>query len=110
MSEIEGRREHYCDDDIFRDMKQIIDVLVGLVGSYRLLVGAANELNTIALAHRHEVEEALELVNKMADIIEELENEIKKLMRIYIREVNAKVKITMLSAGREENDGESEEN
>lgn len=85
------KREAFCDEIILKDMKIIIDMLVGLVSSYRLEVGAADELNRIALAHRHDVEEAIDRADDLGDIIDDMQDELKRLMKAFLKEVNLKI-------------------
>ena len=51
--------EEYC-----VDINNLADLLAKLVNSYRLLIGGAGELNTIALAHKKDVKDALKRVNE----------------------------------------------
>ncbi len=54
------------------DICNISDLLTKLVNSYRLLIGGAGELNTIALAKKSDVKDALDRVDKLGDIIDDL--------------------------------------
>lgn len=59
--------EHY-----FVDVNNLVDILGKLTNSYRLLIGGAGELNSIALAKRSEVKDALHRAEKVGDIIDDL--------------------------------------
>jgi hypothetical protein len=56
--------EYYC------DINNLTDFLSKLVSSYRLLVGGAGELNTIALAHKKDVRKAIKTSNDLLDVID----------------------------------------
>jgi len=60
---IEG---YYC------DINNLSDMLGKLTNSYRLLIGGASELNTVALAHKKDVKAAIDRVNKLDEIINAL--------------------------------------
>lgn len=66
------------------DINNIADLLSKLVNSYRLLIGGAGELNTIALAHKKDVKEALHRVNELGDVIDDLINVLDKSSYIYL--------------------------
>lgn len=56
----------------YADVNGIADLLTKLINSYRLLIGGANELNGITLAHRSDVRDALKRVDKLGEIIDDL--------------------------------------
>ena len=58
--------EYYC------DINNLADFLAKLVNSYRLLVGGAGELNTIALAHKKDVRKAIKTSDDLLDVIDEV--------------------------------------
>jgi len=55
----------------YSDINNLADFLTKLVGSYRLLIGGADELNKIALAKKSEVKDALKRADNLGDIIDE---------------------------------------
>ncbi|MCR3758832.1 hypothetical protein [Clostridium felsineum] len=59
--------EEYC-----CDLSKLSEFLSQYVSSYRLLIGGACELNQITPARRSDVKHALDRVNKLGDIIDEL--------------------------------------
>lgn len=59
--------EDYC-----IDINNLTDVLTKTVASYRLLVGAADEYNKIALANKSEVKRALKRANKLGEVVDDL--------------------------------------
>ncbi|KHD37573.1 hypothetical protein NL50_05180 [Clostridium acetobutylicum] len=71
--------EEYC-----CDLNKLSDFLTQYVSSYRLLIGGACELNQITPAKRSDVKHALERVNKLGDIIDELLYSIEKCQCEYI--------------------------
>ena len=59
-------------ENYFVDINNLVDILSKLVNSYRLLIGGAGELNSIALAKKSEVKDALHRVDKVGDIIDDI--------------------------------------
>lgn len=59
--------EDYC-----TDINNLADVLAKTVSSYRLLVGAAQEYNSIALANKSEVKKALHRADKLGEVVDDL--------------------------------------
>lgn len=57
-------------EQYYVDINNLADLLAKLVNSYRLLIGGAGELNTIALAHKKDVKDALKRVNELGDVID----------------------------------------
>ena len=55
----------------YNDINNLADILTKLVGSYRLLIGGADELNKIALSKKSEVKDALKRADNLGDIIDE---------------------------------------
>ena len=55
----------------YSDINNLADILGKLVGSYRLLIGGAEELNKIALSKKSEVKDALKRADQLGDIIDE---------------------------------------
>lgn len=56
----------------FCDINNLVELLSKLTNSYRLLIGGAGELNSIALAKKSEVKDALHRVDKVGDIIDDI--------------------------------------
>jgi hypothetical protein len=83
--------EKFYDDILCKDVKTLTEILATITSSYRLLVGAAEEFNRIALVHRHEAEEAIERADDLGDIIDDVEEKLKKLMKLYLQELECKI-------------------
>lgn len=56
----------------YGDINNLSELLAKLVNSYRLLIGGAGELNTIALAKKNDVKHALERANELGKVIDEI--------------------------------------
>lgn len=56
----------------YLDINNLSELLAKLVNSYRLLIGGAAELNTVALAKKSEIKDALDRVDELGDIIDEV--------------------------------------
>lgn len=59
-------------EDYYCDINNLADLLSKLTNSYRLLIGGASELNTIALAHKKDVKSAISRVNKLGNTIDDI--------------------------------------
>lgn len=85
--------DKFYDDILCKDVKVLIEILNSISNSYRLLVGAAEEFNRITLVHRHEAEKAIDRADDLGDIIDDVENELNKLMKMYLHELACKIEI-----------------
>lgn len=56
----------------YKDVNNLVFLLEKLVGSYRLLVGGADELNKIALAKKSDVKHALKRADDLGKIIDDI--------------------------------------
>lgn len=56
----------------YKDVNNLTDLLGKLVSSYRLLIGAADELNKIALSKKSDVRDALKRAEKLGETIDDL--------------------------------------
>lgn len=92
MSSDNNIAHSFYDLVIYKDIKAMVDILVPLVSSYRLLVGAADELNKIALVSKREAEKAISRADDLGDIIDNLQDEIDKTVKLYINEIECKLK------------------
>lgn len=80
-------------ENYYTDYCNLIDILCKMVNDYRLLVGAASELNQITPAHKKDVRKALKLVNKVGDIIENILDIIDKTETNYFEYCNIKTAV-----------------
>lgn len=71
-------------EEYYSDINNLADLLSKLVNSYRLLIGGAGELNTIALSHKKNVKDALERVNELGDVIDDVIDVLDKSKYIYL--------------------------
>lgn len=69
----------------YDDMNNLVDTLKKLTESYRLLIGGAAELNTISRAKKSDVEDALDRVDDLGEIIDELIEVIEKSSENYLK-------------------------
>ncbi len=79
------------DEYLFREIYDLNDILTGLVSSYRLSVGAAEEFNRISLAHRKDVEDAVDRADDLGHLVDEVRRKLKKCMRIYFSGLDYKL-------------------
>lgn len=70
-------------EDYYCDVNNLAELLAKLTNSYRLLIGGAGELNTVALAHKKDVKSAIDRVNKLGDTIDDLINVLNKSSCCY---------------------------
>ncbi|NMM61499.1 hypothetical protein HBE96_02045 [Clostridium sp. P21] len=80
-------------EDYYNDTNNLTDYLSKLVNSYRLLVGAAGELNDIALAHKKEVRKAINTSNDLLNVIDEVIDVLEKTSFGYMDYCKIKGKI-----------------
>jgi hypothetical protein len=59
-------------ENYYSDVNNLTDLLSKLVNSYRLLIGGAHELNSIALAHKGDIEDSLKKIDKLGEIIDKV--------------------------------------
>lgn len=79
------------DDSFLKEICTLNEILTPLVSSYRLSVGAAEEFNRIALAHRKDVEDAIDRADDLGHLIDEVQRKLKKYMRRYFVELDYKL-------------------
>lgn len=65
-------------EDYYLDLNSLAELLSKLTNSYRLLIGGAEELNTVALATKKDVKNAINRANELGKIIDRLINTIGK--------------------------------
>lgn len=94
----ESHIEKFYDDILCKDVKVLTEMLASISSSYRLLVGAAGEFNGIALVHRHDVEKAIDRAEDLGDIIDDVEDQLKKLMKLYLKELECKIEYQELNS------------
>lgn len=59
-------------ENYYYDINGLTELLTKLVNSYRLLIGGAGELNSIALATKSDVKKALRRVDKLGKVIDDI--------------------------------------
>lgn len=101
--------EKFCDEILCKDVKNLTEILASISSSYRLLVGGADEFNRIALVHRHEAEEAIERADDLGDIIDAVQEELKKLMKLYLHELECKIEYQQLYSCKSSIEGASKQ-
>ncbi|MFL0196093.1 hypothetical protein ACJDU8_11020 [Clostridium sp. WILCCON 0269] len=78
MSHRKVIEEYYC------DLNNLTDLLSKLTNNYRVLIGGAGELNSIALAHKKDIKNALHRANELGDIIDKILNGLGKTTEGYV--------------------------
>lgn len=77
----------------YSDIFNLAILLEKYVASYRLLIGGAEELNTISAASRRQIKKALHRAYKLGDIIDELLETIEKSENSYLDYCKLKAKV-----------------
>ncbi|MDD6796344.1 MAG: hypothetical protein PUE01_13235 [Clostridiaceae bacterium] len=72
-------RSHY------EDLNNLSVLLKNYIDIYRLLVSSTAELNTVNLAKRGEIKEALDRINRVGDLIDDLLKVISKCEGSYVK-------------------------
>lgn len=71
-------------DAQYKEINNLQDMLTKLVNSYRILVGAANDLNGIALAKKGQVKNALKRAEEVGRLIEDVTDALDKCECRYL--------------------------
>lgn len=79
------------DEYLHKEICALNEILTPLVSSYRLSVGAAEEFNRIALAHRKDVEDAIDRADDLGHLVDEVHRKLKKYMKRYFSELDYKL-------------------
>lgn len=79
------------DECILKEICILNEILTPLVSSYRLSVGAAEEFNRIALAHRKDVEDAIDRADDLGHLVDKVQKKLNKYMRKYFTELDYKL-------------------
>ncbi|MDK0981068.1 hypothetical protein ACOT7R_08395 [Clostridium perfringens] len=95
MGQIEIFRKH------FKEVNDLSSVLSSYANTYRLLVGAAGELNTIAKVRKRDLDDALDRVDEMGKIIDSILEAIKENEEAYIKYIKLKSKFIMEKASKD---------
>ncbi len=74
----------------YDEINNLSSLLRNYIEMYRLLVSSTSELNTVAPAKKSEVKHALERIDALGDIIDDLLKVIKKCEPAYIRYLTIK--------------------
>ncbi|SFU47071.1 hypothetical protein SAMN04487886_10359 [Clostridium sp. DSM 8431] len=69
----------------YEEINSLTSMLRNYIEMYRLLVSSTSELNTIAPAKKSEVKHALERLDALGDVIDDILKVIKKCEPSYIR-------------------------
>ena len=84
---IDNDKDKYLMKEIFA----LNEILTPLASSYRLAVGAAEEFNRIALAHRKDVEDAISRADDLGHLVDKVRKKLNKCMRKYFIELDYKL-------------------
>jgi hypothetical protein len=71
-------------ENYYLDICNLSEILSKLVNSYRLLVGGAEELNTIALATKKDVKKAIARADELGDVIDKIINVLEDSNQAYL--------------------------
>lgn len=73
----------YC-ECLLDNINNLNAILATMVSSYRLLVGSAEEFNRITLAHKGDLEDAIDRADDLGDIIDKIICRIDRLVSVYL--------------------------
>lgn len=94
-----GTRELF--KDYFLEISNLVDILAKYVNAYRLLIGSAGELNSIALARKSDVKDALRRVNELGKLIDCLIKSLDCAQCTYIDYLKLRAKFIEAQATKE---------
>lgn len=69
----------------YNEVNNLNNLLTGMVNSYRLLIGGANELNNTSEAKKSKVKEAVDRANELGKIIDEIISALGECSNSYIK-------------------------
>lgn len=95
MSQIEVFKRH------FDEINNLSSLLNSYANTYRLLVGAAGELNSIAKVRKRDLDEALDRVDEMGEIIDSVLEIIKENEEAYIKYIKLKSQVITSKASKD---------
>ena len=88
-------------DQYFREINYLVDILNKYVNSYRLLIGSAGELNSIALAKKGDVKDTLKKIDRLGELIDCLLETLEDAQCNYIEYLRLKTSILQLEVSKE---------
>lgn len=68
----------------YKEIMNLQDTLTKLTNSYRILIGAANELNGIALAKKGQIKDALKRAEEVGRLIDDVTDALNKCQCRYL--------------------------
>lgn len=80
-------------NNYYNDINNLVCLLNNLVNSYRLIVGSAQELNSIALANKKDVRKSLDRAKKVGKIIDNIIETLDNIGKDYTKYCNTKSSI-----------------
>lgn len=88
-------------DQYFREISYLVDILNKYVNSYRLLIGSAGELNSIALARKGDVKDTLKKIEQLGDLIDCLLETLESAQYNYIEYLKLKTSVLQVEISKE---------
>ncbi|MDD7792798.1 hypothetical protein [Clostridium sp. 'White wine YQ'] len=85
----------------YQEITNLVILMEKYVNSYRLLVGAAGELNNIALAKKTDVRKALKRADKLGDLIDEILKILECTEYTYLNFVKIKSDILVMKTEKD---------
>lgn len=85
----------------FNEVNNLSSILNSYANTYRLLVGAAGELNNISKVRKRDLDEALDRVDEMGKIIDSVLEVIKENEEAYIKYIKLKSKVITEKASKD---------
>lgn len=79
------------DEYLLKEIYTLNEILTPLVSSYRLSVSAAEEFNKIALAHRKDVQDAIDRADDLGHLVDKVQKKLNRYMRKYFDELDYKL-------------------
>ena len=72
-------------ENYYADINNQADIIAKLSNAYRLLIGGAGEINSIALATKNDVKDAIRRVNRLGEVIDTMLCEMNEREKAYIK-------------------------
>ncbi|MGL4451834.1 MAG: hypothetical protein ACRCTZ_11650 [Sarcina sp.] len=88
-------------EQYFREINNLVDILGKYVNSYRLLIGSAGELNSIALARKGDVKDTLKRIDELGNLIDCLLETLDSAQCNYINYLRLKTTVLQVQVSKE---------
>ncbi|WP_297436007.1 hypothetical protein [uncultured Clostridium sp.] len=87
-------------DEYYIEINSLVDMLGKYVNAYRLLIGSAGELNSIALSKKSDVKDALKRIDDVGELIDNIVDALECSQCNYIEYLRFKSKMLNIEVSK----------